>query len=132
MLSLLLAAAMQASAAPPPAALPPAVLEIRFCPADAIHSHPLAPLRQVDSLFVQNVAVINRGETPVTIGAIEIALFREGAVSDTRHIEGNSLAAAASRGQAIHSGMNAVVPGQFCDGALLGGADVAASPALAP
>ena len=108
-------------------------LEIRFCPARAVRPYPLDSLRGVQGLLLQNVAVVNRGSSPVTVDAISVGLANSNAVIDTRRVEGRSLDAAIAAGQAAKSqGMFDLFKFQFCDGKLLDGAQPAASRTLAP
>jgi len=108
-------------------------IEIRFCPAAVVRSYPLDSLRGVQSLHLQNVAAFNRGGGPVELREIEIALLRGGEVQDVRRIAGESLMAALRGGPALQAqGMTELLAFQFCDGRLLGGARLAAGPAIEP
>jgi hypothetical protein len=55
-------------------------MEIRFCPATEVRTFPLESQRSVQSLLVQNVAVINRSATNVQLTGIDFELQRDGAV----------------------------------------------------
>jgi hypothetical protein len=49
------------------AAESPKPVEVRFCPASAIRTYPLESRRALQSLLLQNVAVINHDEAPFKI-----------------------------------------------------------------
>jgi len=106
-------------------AQPASQLEVRFCPAQAARTYPLDSLRGVQSLLVQNVAVINHGP-PVKLEAIEIGLMQGNDTVDSRLLTGAALETMVRGGQAVAaSGMMEVAAFQFCDGALLNGAKLA-------
>jgi hypothetical protein len=77
--------------APPP-------IEVRFCPASAVHTYPLESRRDLQSLILQNVAVINHGEAPFKIDHIEIELLQSGEVLDSQKLNGNVIQRFAERG----------------------------------
>ena len=60
----------------------PPPIEVRFCPASAVHTYPLESRRDLQSLMLQNVAVINHGEAPFKIDIIELELLQTGHVLD--------------------------------------------------
>ena len=108
-------------------------LEIRFCPEQAVRPYPLDSLRGVQSLLLQNVAIVNGGDAPVTLRALDIELLREGAVVDRRTLDTATLAAAAKSGRGLQDqGMIETIAFQFCDGRLLQQRKLAASATLAP
>jgi hypothetical protein len=47
----------------------PQSIEIRFCPASAVRTYPLESRRDLQSLLLQNVAVINHDSAPFNVGA---------------------------------------------------------------
>ena len=47
----------------------PQSVEIRFCPALAVRTYPLESRRDLQSLLLQNVAVINHDSAPFNVGA---------------------------------------------------------------
>ena len=57
-------------------AQPPKSIEIRFCPASAIRTYPLASRRDLQGLLLQNVAVINHEEAPFKVDNIDIELLQ--------------------------------------------------------
>lgn len=108
-------------------------LDIRFCPSGMARSYPLDTSHNATSLVVQGIALINASEIPARLEAVTIDLLRNGVVVDTRRLATSDLAAAAKGGAALErSGMLAAVAFQFCDGALLDKATLAASPTLEP
>lgn len=124
---LLVLAGGQAARAAPPA------LEIGFCPEAVARPYPLDHLRGVQGLLLQNLAVLNRGETPVAVEAVEIELLRDEVVADRRTVSGVLLATAVKSGLAARDqGYMDLLPFQYCDGRLLGPATLAGSPTLAP
>jgi murein DD-endopeptidase MepM/ murein hydrolase activator NlpD len=110
-----------------------AALEVRFCPAKVAHTYPLQDTAKVQGLLLQNIAVINHGPSPATLKAVEIDLMDAGRVADARRFDGAALDAAAKSGGRVQaSGQMQAFAFQFCDGALLSGADVTGSTVLAP
>ena len=107
-------------------------LEVRFCPAGAIHTYPLADQRNLQSLFLQNVAIVNRGAQPLTIAGIDLQLLSGGNVTDERHFTGLALERLASNGPALQaSGMIDAVAFQFCGKDMIGRGIKLGGPALA-
>jgi murein DD-endopeptidase MepM/ murein hydrolase activator NlpD len=107
-------------------------LEIRFCPASEVRTFPLESQRSVQSLVVQNVAVINRGATKVQLTGIDFELQRDGAVIDTRSLPATDLTRIAASGQALQtSGMIKLVAFQFCGSSLIDEHTTLAGPDLA-
>ena len=89
-------------------------LEVRFCPGGALHTWPLADLRKLQSVLVQNVAIVNRG-APLTVTGIDLQLIGIGEIQEERHFTGKALATMAGNGPAVQqSGMLAAVAFQFC------------------
>jgi murein DD-endopeptidase MepM/ murein hydrolase activator NlpD len=107
-------------------------LEIRFCPATEVRTFPLESQRGVQSLVVQNAAVINRGATKVQLTGIDFELQRDGAVIDTRSIPTADLSRIAASGQALQtSGMIKLLAFQFCGSSLIDEHTMLAGPDLA-
>ncbi len=52
----------------------PQSVEIRFCPASAIRTYPLETQRDLQSLLLQNVAIINHGQVAFDAKEIELEL----------------------------------------------------------
>ena len=110
-----------------------APVEVRFCPAAALHSYPLDTMHDTQSALLQNTALINRSNAPVTVDSLEIALERVGQTVDVRRYSGDDLAKMAKGGVALQaSGMMQLVAFQFCGTALLGTAQLSPSTTLAP
>ena len=118
------------------AALAPAAAaaaEVRFCPATVARTYPLDSLRGVQSLNLQNLAVLNTGAEPLDIAALDIDLVRAGKVIDRRTLSDALLVAAVKGAQAAKAqGLMDVMAFQTCDGRLLGKSTLAESPTLAP
>jgi len=107
-------------------------MEIRFCPATEVRIFPLESQRSVQSLVVQNVAVINRGATKVQLTGIDFELQRDGIVIDTRSIPAADLTRIAASGQALQkSGMIKLLAFQFCGSSLIDEHTSLAGPELA-
>jgi murein DD-endopeptidase MepM/ murein hydrolase activator NlpD len=86
----------------------------------------------VNSLVVQAVAVLNPGgASPFQIDSVEFQLLSKSEVKDSRILSKAELAKAAAAAPQIE-GLNQVLPGQFCDGALLGQAKLAKTLTIAP
>ena len=108
-------------------------LELKACPAEALHAYPLAPGTRFQSLVVPNLGIANRGGEPVRLAALTFELMDKGEVVDTRRLAGEALAAAVRGGASAQLGALQMFAFQFCDGRLLGekptlatGADLAA------
>ena len=116
--------------------LPPAnaqSIEIRFCPESRVRTYPLDSLRGVQGLLLQNVAIINRGRTPLTLERIVIQLRSNGNAIDERRFGQEQIAAAAKSGAGAKAqGMFELAGFQFCDGRLLDRASVATTGILQP
>lgn len=108
-------------------------LEIRFCPAAQVRTFPLESHRGVQSLLLQNAALINHAATPVEITALDVELLRGGTAVDTRRIADEDLARAAATGTKLQeSGMLQALAFQFCGSALIASGTTLAGPKLAP
>jgi len=108
-------------------------LEIRFCPAAQVRTFPLESRRSVQSLLLQNAAVINHGTVPAAITEVVVELLTGGSPVDTRRIAGADLERVASSGPAIQrSGMLRVIAFQFCGSALIADGTELGGPTLAP
>src|SRR5206468_12342560 len=64
-----------------------ASIEIRFCPASAIRTYPVESRRELQSLMLQNVAIINHGSATFKIDNIEIELLRSNQVLESRKLD---------------------------------------------
>jgi murein DD-endopeptidase MepM/ murein hydrolase activator NlpD len=104
MLSLLSAAAESAKA-----------IEIRFCPASAVRTYPLESRRALQSLLLQNIAVINHGEAPFKIENIDIELLQANRVAESRNLDREAVQRIADRGAKLQAaGILQQVRFQFC------------------
>ena len=113
-----------------PQAQPSGKPQIRFCPAGGVWTYPLENQRGVQSLLLQAVAVVNpAGGQEFNIETAELQLLSKGEVKDTRALSGAELAKIAAAAPQIE-GLNQVLPGQFCGGALLDGIKLAKSPVI--
>jgi murein DD-endopeptidase MepM/ murein hydrolase activator NlpD len=93
--------------------LPP--IEIRFCPASAVHTYPLESRREVNSLLLQNVAVLNHSASAFKIKAVTIELLQSGEVTDSKRLEARALQRFAERGAKMQAGgVLQQVAFQFC------------------
>jgi murein DD-endopeptidase MepM/ murein hydrolase activator NlpD len=98
----------------------PQSVEIRFCPASAVRTYPLENRRDLQSLLLQNAAIINHGRTPFDMKEIELELLQEGQVRDTKKLDTNAIQRLADRGAKVQSaGLLKEVAFQFCGGDLI-------------
>jgi murein DD-endopeptidase MepM/ murein hydrolase activator NlpD len=101
------------------AATAPSV-EIRFCPAAAIRTYPLESRREIQSLVLQDLAVVNHGPAAFKINAIALELLQAGQVIDSKKLDAKAIERFADRGAQLQaSGMLEQVAFQFCGGALI-------------
>ncbi len=93
----------------------PRSVEIHFCPASAIRTYPLESRRDLQSLLLQNVAVINHGSTPFKIENIEIELLRSNRAVESRDLDRETVQRIAYRGAKLQAaGILQQVGFQFC------------------
>jgi murein DD-endopeptidase MepM/ murein hydrolase activator NlpD len=119
----LLLSAINANAAPP--------VEIRFCPSAAVHTYPLESRRGLQSLLLQNVAVINHGDAPFRIESIEIELLQSGRVLDSKKLDAKAVQHFADRGAKMQAtDVLKDVAFQFCGTDLIPPAIKLAGPTL--
>jgi hypothetical protein len=96
-------------------------VEVRFYPPAKVWSHPLENARQINSVVLQNTAIINHSDKPVSLKALRIELLHNGAVVETRSIDAVALDALAKGGAALGaSGMLQLVDFQFAPKQLFG------------
>jgi hypothetical protein len=97
-----------------PATTVPSV-EIRFCPASAVRTYPLESRREVQSLLLQNVAVINHSSAALKINAIELELLQAGLVLDTKKLDAKAIDRIADQGLKMQAAdVLTQVAFQFC------------------
>jgi murein DD-endopeptidase MepM/ murein hydrolase activator NlpD len=112
------------------AALPKSV-EIRFCPASAVRTYPLESRRDLQSLLLQNVAVINHGSAPFKIDDIDIELLQANRVVESRTLDREAVQRIADRGAKLQAaGILEQVAFQFCGTDLIGSDIKLAGPIL--
>ncbi len=85
------------------AAETPKSVEIRFCPASAVRTYPLESRRDVRSLLLQNVAVINHGDAPFKIDSIDIELLQANQVVESRKLDREAVQRFADRGAKLQA-----------------------------
>ncbi len=114
----------------PVSAATPSV-EIRFCPASAVRTYPLESRRELQSLLLQNVGVINHDKAAFNIKAIELELLQAGEVVDTKKLDGKAIERFADRGaKAQAAGVLKQVAFQFCGDNLIAPSIKLAGPEL--
>jgi murein DD-endopeptidase MepM/ murein hydrolase activator NlpD len=93
----------------------PQSVEIRFCPASAVRTYPLESRRDLQSLLLQNVAVINHDSAPFKIDDIEIELLRSNRVIESRNLDREAVQRIADRGAKLQAASILQQVGfQFC------------------
>lgn len=97
------------------AAEKPKSVEIRFCPESAVRTYPLESRRNLQSLLLQNVAVINHGSAPFKIDNIDIELLQSNRVVESRKLDREAVQRIADRGAKLQTaGVLQQVGFQFC------------------
>ncbi len=81
----------------------PESVEIRFCPASAVRTYPLESRRDLQSLLLQNAAIINHGHTPFDVKEIHLELLQAGQVFDTKKLDTKAIHRLADRSAKIQS-----------------------------
>jgi murein DD-endopeptidase MepM/ murein hydrolase activator NlpD len=90
-------------------------VEIRFCPALAVHTYPLESRRELQGLLLQNLAVINHGAAAFKIKAVVLELLQSGKVTDLKQLDASDIQRAADRGAKMQAGgVLKEVAFQFC------------------
>jgi murein DD-endopeptidase MepM/ murein hydrolase activator NlpD len=98
----------------------PQCVEIRFCPASAVRTYPLESRRDLQSLLLQNVAIINHGEGAFDVKEIELELLQAGQVLDAKKLDAKAIQRLANRGAKVQSaGLLKEVAFQFCGNDLI-------------
>lgn len=106
-------------------------VEIRFCPASAVRTYPLENRRELQSLVLQNVAVVNHGTKIFKVNAIELELLQLGRVLDSKKLGGSEIQRFADRGAKMQAaGVLQQVAFQFCAADLIAPPIKLAGPAL--
>jgi murein DD-endopeptidase MepM/ murein hydrolase activator NlpD len=110
---------------------PPKSVEIRFCPASAVRTYPLENRRDLQSLLLQNVAVINHGRAQFKIDDIDIELLQANRVVESRKLDREAVQRFADRGAKLQAaGILEQVAFQFCGTDLIGSDIKLAGPIL--
>lgn len=106
-------------------------IEIRFCPNSAVRTYPLESRRDLQSLMLQNMAVVNHGSAPFKIDSIQIELLQSGQVLDSKKLDGKTIQHFADRGAKMQAaGVIQQVAFQFCGTDLIGPSIKLAGPTL--
>ncbi len=109
----------------------PQSVEIRFCPASAVRTYPLESRRELQSLLLQNVVVINYGSAPFKIDNIDIELLQSNRVVESRKLDREAIQQIAERGAKLQAaGIIQEVAFQFCGTDLIGPSIKLAGPIL--
>ena len=95
-------------------------VEIRFCPASAVRTYPLESRRDLQSLLLQNAAVINHGQSIFDVKEIELELLEAGQVRDTKKLDARAIQRIADRGAKLQAaGVLQQVGFKFCGNDLI-------------
>jgi murein DD-endopeptidase MepM/ murein hydrolase activator NlpD len=109
------------------------LLEIKFCPAGQVRTFPLESSRGVQSLLLQNLAVLNSGAAVVEVTELTFELLRDANPVDVRRFAGAELASITASGPVMQkSGMLKMLAFQFCGSALISEGVALAGTSLAP
>jgi len=110
---------------------PPKSVEILFCPASAVRTYPLESRRDLQSLLLQNIAVVNYGNAPFKIDNIDIALLQSNHVVESRKLDREAVQRIADRDAKLQAaGILQEVAFQFCGTDLIGSDIKLAGPIL--
>jgi murein DD-endopeptidase MepM/ murein hydrolase activator NlpD len=113
------------------AAETPKSVEIRFCPASVVRTYPLESRRDLQSLLLQNVAVINHGSAPFKIDSVDIELLQSDHVVESRRLNREAVQRIADRGAKLQTaGVLKEVAFQFCGTELISWSTKLAGPTL--
>jgi murein DD-endopeptidase MepM/ murein hydrolase activator NlpD len=108
-------------------------LEIRFCPAAQVRTYPLESRRDIRSLVLQNLVVINHGSAPVEVASVTLSLMQGADALDERRIQGAELQQYTSTGPKLQAaGMLELLAFQFCGQELIPAGTKLSGPQLAP
>ena len=108
-------------------------LEVRFCPAGQLRPYPAESRRNIQSLVLQNVAILNRGTATAEVSEVDFELTQGEEATDIRRIRGAELQRLAVSGPKVQaSGLLQLIPFQFCGTELIPEGVVLAGPVLQP
>jgi murein DD-endopeptidase MepM/ murein hydrolase activator NlpD len=79
-------------------------VEIRFCPASAVRTYPIENRRNLQSLLLQNVAVINHSDAVLKIDHIDIELLQSNRIVESRKLDRDGVQRIADRGAKLQAG----------------------------
>ncbi len=120
-----------ASCSSPAVAADTPAVEVRFCPASAVRTYPMESRRELRSLVLQNMAVINRGAAAFEVEAIDLELLQDGQVFESKRLDETAVRQAAERGAKLQaSGVLQQVAFQFCGTDLIPPSVTLAGPTL--
>ena len=106
-------------------------IEVRFCPASAVRAYPLESRRDLQSLLLQNLAVINHGNTPLKINNIDIELLQSNHIIESRKLDREVVQPIGDRGAKLQAaGVPKQVAFQFCGTDLIAPSIKLAGPSL--
>jgi murein DD-endopeptidase MepM/ murein hydrolase activator NlpD len=106
-------------------------VEVRFCPASAVRTYPIESRRELQSLLLQNVAVINHGDTAFKIDHIDIELLQSDRIVESRKLDRDAVQRIADRGAKLQAGgLLKEVAFQFCGTELIAPSIKLAGPVL--
>ena len=95
-------------------------VEIRFRPESAVRTYPLGGRRDLQSLLLQNVGVINHGSAPFKIDHIDIELLQSNRVVESRKLDREAVQRLAEHGAKLQAaGVLEQAAFQFCWGDLI-------------
>jgi Peptidase family M23 len=115
------------------AAQTPKSVEIRFCPASAVRTYPLESRRDLQSLLLQNAAIINHGPAVFDLKEIELELLQAGQVVDVKKLSAGAIQKIADRGTKLQgAGVLEQIAFQFCGSDLIAPKIKLAGPKLNP
>lgn len=121
-----LAAALIGTATRGHATAPEAAPIVRFHPSTAVWAHPLENRRQIQSLVLQNTALVNPDTQPVTLMALRLDILSGGVIRESRFFDTRQLEQLArGNAQLQASGMLQAIDFQFAPAQLFGASDVA-------
>jgi len=78
-------------------------IEVRFCPPSAVRTYPLESRRELQSLLLQNVAVINHGSAAFKIDNTDIDLLQSNHVVESRKLDRDAIQRIAERGAKLQA-----------------------------
>jgi murein DD-endopeptidase MepM/ murein hydrolase activator NlpD len=107
-------------------------IEVRFCPSAGVRTYPLENRRELNSLMVQNVAILNHGTAPFKVVAVDIELLKSGEVLEAKKLDAAAIDRAATRGAKMQAaGVIEQISFQFCGDELVPRSVKLAGPTLA-